>query len=131
VKEQDETRLSDLIASILRYGVVLSSVTITIGLFLFLLAPPSAAAGALDSMLSSRFGAPTLSASGLLSGVSGGRAVSFLELGMVMLLATPLARVTASVLIFLKERDRTFVGITLLVLGMLLFAIFIIGPSEA
>jgi uncharacterized membrane protein len=50
---------------------------------------------------------------------------------MLILIATPVTRVAASVVLFLRERDFLYVGVTLLVLGMLLFALFVLGPFEA
>jgi len=126
-----EAELNATIGNVLRYGVVLSSAVLTAGLFLMLSAPPNGAPVSLEGMLASNFGKPTLSPSQLLGGIAGGNSVSILELGTLILLATPLARVVTSVLLFLKERDLLYVGITLLVLAMLLFAIFVIGPLEA
>ena len=66
-----------------------------------------------------------------LSGIVHGSAISILQLGTLTLLATPIVRVGASVLLFLREKDMLYVGVTLLVLGMLLLAIFVLGPLEA
>jgi len=126
-----ENELNETIGNVLRYGVVLSSVVVATGLVLMLLALPPGAPASLQGMLASNFGLPTLSPSKLLGGIAAGNSVSILELGTLILLATPLARVVASVLLFMKERDALYVGITLLVLVMLLFAIFVVGPLEA
>ena len=123
--------LNDAIADVLRFGIVLSSVVIVAGLGLMLAAPPSGVPGSLQQMLATNFGGPTLDASSLILGVARGDALSVLEIGTLILLATPLARVVASVFLFRKQGDMLYVGITLLVLGMLLVAIFGIGPTEA
>ena len=115
----------------LRYGVVLSSIVLATGLLLALSLPPPGAPVSLQGMFASNFGLPTLSPWQLLRGIASGNSVSILELGTLILLATPLARVVTSVLIFLREGDALYVRITLLVLAMLLFAIFVIGPLEA
>jgi uncharacterized membrane protein len=101
------------------------------GLALMLLAPPAGAPATLQGAISAGFGAPTLDLSSLGAGVSHGAAASVLQLGMLILIATPITRVAASVLLFLRERDALYVGVTLLVLGMLLFALFVVGPLEA
>lgn len=129
--ESAEAQLNETIGKVLRYGVVLSSVVVTVGLVLMLSAPPPGAPTSLEGMLQSRFGLPTLSPSLLLRGIASGNSVSILELGTLILLATPLARVVTSVVLFLRVRDGLYVRITLLVLAMLLFAIFVIGPLEA
>jgi uncharacterized membrane protein len=126
-----EAELNSTIGNVLRYGVVLSSVVLITGVVLMLSAPPGGAPVSLEGMFASNFGKPTLSPSQLFGGIAGGNSVSILELGTLILLATPLARVITSVLLFLKEKDSLYVGITLLVLAMLLFAIFVIGPLEA
>jgi uncharacterized membrane protein len=128
---RQQTDLNDAIGKILQYGVALSSAVLTLGLALMLLAPPPATPGTLEALLASNFGGPTLSPSALLAGISQGSAVGVLQLGTLILLATPIVRVSASVMLFLKDRDALYVGITALVLTMLLLAIFVLGPAEA
>jgi uncharacterized membrane protein len=48
------------------------------------------------------------------------------QLGLLVLLATPVARVTASVVGFLLEGDRLYAAITLAVLLILLTSIFVL-----
>src|SRR5262245_17487694 len=45
-------------------------------------------------------------------------------LGLLVLIATPVARVTFSALGFVWERDYVYVTVTLIVLGLLLFSLF-------
>jgi len=45
-------------------------------------------------------------------------------LGVIVLIATPIFRVAVSSIYFVVEKDRTYAGITLLVLGMLLVALY-------
>jgi uncharacterized membrane protein len=123
--------INDAIGKILRYGVVLSSAAVAAGLVLMLLAPPPESPATLQAALAANFGRPTLSPSALLAGLAHGSAVGVLQLGMLILIATPITRVAASVLLFLREKDMLYVGITLLVLGMLLVALFVVGPLLA
>jgi uncharacterized membrane protein len=51
-----------------------------------------------------------------------GRAV--IQLGLLLLIATPVARVVFSAGAFLLERDYLYVAITLIVLGTLLFSLW-------
>lgn len=129
--ERPRPDLNDAIGKILRYGVVLSSVVVTAGLALVLLAPPPGTPATLQGTLAANFGRPTLSSSALIAGVAAGSALGVLQLGLLILVATPVTRVAASVLLFLRERDMLYVGVTLLVLVMLLFALFIVGPLES
>ncbi len=47
----------------------------------------------------------------------------FIQLGLLLLLATPVARVAFSVFAFIKQRDPFYVGVTVIVLAVLLFSI--------
>ncbi len=46
-----------------------------------------------------------------------------IQLGLLLLIATPVARVAFSVIAFAMERDRTYVVVTLIVLGILLYSL--------
>jgi uncharacterized membrane protein len=46
-----------------------------------------------------------------------------IQLGLLLLIATPIARVAFSVIAFARQRDWTFVVITLVVLGLLLYGL--------
>lgn len=51
------------------------------------------------------------------------RARSVIQLGILLLIATPIARVAVSLVAFVLERDRTYVAITALVLAVLLVSL--------
>ena len=46
-----------------------------------------------------------------------------IELGLLLLIATPIARVALSVILFARQRDWLYVGITLLVLALLSYSL--------
>ncbi len=48
---------------------------------------------------------------------------AIIQLGLVVLIATPVARVAFAVVAFALERDRMYVLISLIVLGILLFSL--------
>jgi uncharacterized membrane protein len=48
---------------------------------------------------------------------------ALIQLGLVLLVATPVARVAFSVFVFAAERDRTYVMVTLIVLTILVLSI--------
>ncbi len=64
---------------------------------------------------------------GLFSGLTRGDPLSIIVLGLMILLATPVARVAVSIAAFAIEEDRTYVVITSLVLVILIFSIFGVG----
>jgi uncharacterized membrane protein len=47
-----------------------------------------------------------------------------IQLGLLLLIATPVARVFFTVVVFSRQRDWTYVVITLIVLSLLLFSLF-------
>jgi len=59
------------------------------------------------------------SVGGVMKGVSGWQPRSWIQLGLLLLIATPIARVGFSVVAFAAQHDRTYVAITLLVLTVL------------
>jgi len=62
---------------------------------------------------------------GIVSGIRGFHCRRIIQLGLVLLIATPVARVAFSVGAFAMQRDRTYVVITLIVLAVLLFSLLI------
>jgi uncharacterized membrane protein len=51
------------------------------------------------------------------------RGRGIVQLGLLLLIATPVARVGFSAWAFFEERDRMYVGFTLIVLGVLLYSL--------
>jgi uncharacterized membrane protein len=54
----------------------------------------------------------------------GGGARGLIQLGLLLLIATPVARVVFSVVAFTRQRDWTYVALTAVVLVILLFSLF-------
>ncbi|HXF24064.1 MAG TPA: DUF1634 domain-containing protein [Gemmatimonadaceae bacterium] len=46
-----------------------------------------------------------------------------IQLGLLLLIATPIARVALSLLAFVKQHDRTYIVVTAIVLGLLLYSL--------
>jgi uncharacterized membrane protein len=59
--------------------------------------------------------------SALLKGIAHGDAAAIIQLGILLLIATPIFRVAFAVVAFAIERDRLYVAISLTVLAVLLF----------
>jgi uncharacterized membrane protein len=60
---------------------------------------------------------------GVLAGVRALEPAALMQLGLMILVATPVARVAFSVVGFALERDRLYVGLTLAVLALLLLGL--------
>jgi uncharacterized membrane protein len=50
---------------------------------------------------------------------------AIIQFGLLLLIATPVARVIFSVWAFMRERDWMYVGVTLVVLALLLYSFFV------
>jgi len=60
---------------------------------------------------------------GILGGVAAGRGRGLIQLGLLLLMATPVARVALSLAAFARRRDPLYVVFTLIVLAVLLFSL--------
>ncbi len=108
-----------MIGWVLQGGVILSAAVIFIGLFLELLQPNKFAPQKLQ-MFPQTFGQ-------VWAGLLILRPQAVITLGLLLLIATPVARVAVSIVAFAVERDWRFVAITTVVLLILLFSIFYVG----
>lgn len=63
------------------------------------------------------------SLSGIVGAALKGDSRAIVQLGLAFLIATPIARVAFTLVAFALQRDRVYVGVTLLVLALLLFGL--------
>ncbi|WP_419788558.1 DUF1634 domain-containing protein [Mucilaginibacter sp. SP1R1] len=61
---------------------------------------------------------------GIINGAMGLNAKDVIQLGVLVLIATPIMRIAFSLVAFIMERDKLYVFITLIVLCVMLFSIF-------
>lgn len=124
---RDPESMNALISGVLRYGVMISAAIIAIGTVLLLLGNGSQEISQLvvyspNQLPHGNFD-PSLGR--MLAGLASFDPQSIIELGVLVLLATPAARVLLSVLLFAAEGDRTYAYITAVVLAMLLFSMLV------
>jgi uncharacterized membrane protein len=124
---KDPESMNALISGLLRYGVILSAIIIGIGTILMLFGN-----GTQDISTLVVYNPNTLphgnfdpSLGHMLAGLAAFNPQSIVELGVLVLLATPAARVLLSVLLFTAEGDRTYAYITVVVLALLLFSMLV------
>ena len=119
--------MATVISSLLVIGVILSAAVLAAGLALLTVTGQTGYHEALTpALLVAPQGAvafPT-TIDGVLQGVLSLRPFAVIEMGALLLIATPVLRVAVSVVVFLFEGDRLYVGITLVVLFLLLVSIF-------
>ena len=63
------------------------------------------------------------SIAGILRGVGTMQSQAIVQLGLLLLIATPVARVAFTLVAFVLQRDRTYVALTALVLALLLYGL--------
>ncbi|MDE3193700.1 MAG: DUF1634 domain-containing protein [Chloroflexota bacterium] len=124
-----ERRFEILIATLLLGGVGISAALLVAGVALFL-ATGSSGYGDVTSV-NALIGPDAAAAyphsfGAILRGVVELRSFAIVELGVVVLIATPVVRVAASVLLFFAEKDQVFVAVTVAVLVLLLVSIFLL-----
>ena len=118
-RRSNDQRLESAIGHMLRAGVTIAAAVICTGGLLYL-----------------RHGGPApdythfhsapreaLSIRGTFSGVARGSSLSIIQLGILLLIATPVVRVLFALVGFLLERDRLYALVSAIVLAILLFSL--------
>lgn len=118
--KHEDVRMEIVVGNLLRTGVILSACVVLIGAAVYLPRhgfekPNYTAFHGEPPQLRSLQGIVTMALS------MKGRGI--LQLGMLLLIATPVARVAFSVYGFARERDFRYVVITLIVLGLLVYSL--------
>lgn len=108
------------IGKILRFGTLFATLVMIIGLLLFLISGHSGYTG---TAYPHNFGT-------IIAGLGHFKAFAWLMTGLFLLILTPVLRVLASIFAFIKEKDRMYVIITLIVLVILIIAILLGHAGE-
>ncbi len=124
---RDPETLGSVVGHVLRYGVILSAVITTFGTVL--LVADQGYSGVEAALAYNPSTVPhgnfDVSFSALVAGLEALQPFAYIELGVLILLATPVSRVLISVFLFAAEGDRMYMYITAVVLVVLLFSIFV------
>jgi uncharacterized membrane protein len=120
-----DTQVEQVVGNLLRAGVLAGAVVVAIGGLSYLVEY-----GAAPADHHTFVGEPEdlLSPSGILAAALALRSRGVIQLGLLLLIATPVARVIFSVFAFARQRDFTYVIVTLIVLGVLLYSLFVGYP---
>jgi uncharacterized membrane protein len=115
-----DRQVEQTIGTLLRAGVLLSAAVVTAGGVAFL-----ARHGGDRSDHRTFHGEPAelRGPVGVASDALAGDSRGLIQLGLLLLIATPVARVAFSVYAFARQRDRTYVAICLVVLAVLLYSL--------
>ena len=125
LKDPDSMNL--VIGKVLRYGVLISAVVTLAGALLLVANSGFSGTSGLLTYNPSQVphGTFPVSLDALMSGLAQAQPYAIIELGVILLIATPVSRVSVSVFLFAAERDREYVYITAVVLALLLFSMLV------
>src|SRR5215468_11280820 len=115
-----EEKAEETMSNLLRFGVLLSAAFVLIGGVFYLLRY-----GGMRPNYEIFRGEPQelRSAPSTIAFALQGHRRGIIQAGLLLLIATPIARVVFSVYVFFREKDRLYVAITLLVLVVLLYSL--------
>lgn len=117
----NDERVEGLIANLLRAGVLIAALVVIGGAVPYLAFHPGT-----HVTYGTFHGEPDnlKSVHGIIGTALSGDPRGTMQLGLLLLIATPIARVMFSAVAFGMEGDRMYVGFTLLVLAVLLYSLF-------
>jgi uncharacterized membrane protein len=116
--------MNTAISNLLRGGVLLSIGVIILGLVFTFVHHPQYVTSRTDlGQLTNPTAVYPHTIRDVFTEVRAQRGQAIVMLGLLLLIATPIARVAFSVGAFIVERDRVYVGITILVLALLLISL--------
>lgn len=109
-----------LLGNLLRWGVATASLVVLVGGIVYLTRH-----GAATPDYGTFHGVPSQFRSPwqILRAAFSWQGRGIIQLGLILLVLTPVARVLFSIFIFFKQRDWLYVGVTLLVLTILVFGL--------
>ena len=121
-----ESRWSDhaveqVVGRLLQVGVLIATVVVVAGALMVLVVHGGAHA---DFRQFTGDASPLRDVAGIARLAFAGDARAIVQAGLVLLIATPIARVLLTLGAFLLQRDRLYVGLTALVLAILLYGLF-------
>jgi len=117
---QDDSAIDRRLGVLLRTGVLIAAVVVFVGGVLFLL---QSGRQVVDYRVFHGVPERLTSLTQIVAGALHGDAQAVIQLGLLLLIATPVARVVFSVFAFAVERDFLYVGISAIVLCVLFYSI--------
>jgi uncharacterized membrane protein len=112
--------MEQIIGNLLRIGVIIAAAMVFIGGVLYLIHYGTTSP---DYRVFRGEPSDLRSLSGIVTDTFSLRSRGIIQLGILLLIATPVARVVFSVFGFALQRDYTYVIVTLIVLGVLMYSL--------
>ncbi len=116
----DDRHLENIIGNLLRAGVLLAAATVLAGGVLYLFQHHAEMASYHTFEIE---GANVTTLGGIVRSAAHLQSEGLIQFGLLLLIATPVARVAMAVAGFYLERDHLYVGVSLIVLAVLLFSL--------
>jgi len=115
-----DEKVEGIVGNLLRGGVIAAAGVVLAGGILYL-----SRYGANPPDYSAFHGVPAefRSVDGIIKAAFALRGRGLIQLGLLLLIATPVARVAFTIFAFAMERDRIYIVVALIVLGMLLYSL--------
>jgi len=126
IRNWSDRNIEETVGEILRVGVIVSALVVFVGGFLYLIGSAWAHP---DYRIFRGEPADLKALGGILRGVRQMHARAVIQLGLLLLIATPVVRVVVSIVGFAVERDRMYVLFTAIVLCILLYSL--LGSGSA
>lgn len=117
----DDRRMETIMGRLLQFGVLLASCVMLVGGILYVNAQHDARP---DYHVFSSEPQALRHLSGIAHGVAAGEPAAIIQLAVLLLIATPVARVVFALIAFGIERDKLYIIVSSVVLAVLLFGFF-------
>ena len=119
-RDTAEKRMDEIMGRLLRTGVILAAVFVLAGGVVYVVRHPEPVT---DYRVFQGEPEELRTVPGIIHEALALRGRGLIQFGLLILIATPIARVAFSVVAFLYQRDRTYVLITMVVLGLLVYSL--------
>jgi uncharacterized membrane protein len=119
-RDNAEKRMDEIMGRLLRTGVILAAVFVLTGGVVYVVRHPEPVT---DYRVFQGEPEELRAVPGIIHEALALHGRGLIQLGLLILIATPIARVAFSVVAFLYQRDWTYVMVTLVVLSLLLYSL--------
>ena len=115
-----DEQVEQIVGNLLRIGVIAAAIVVFAGGIIYLM---RYGANLPDYSIFHGEPAEFRNVEGIMKAAFGLRSRGLIQLGLLFLIATPVARVVFSVFAFALQHDRVYIVVTLIVLGVLIYSL--------
>jgi uncharacterized membrane protein len=119
-RDNAEKRMDEIMGRLLRTGVILAAAFVFAGGVVYVVRHPEPVT---DYRVFQGEPEELRTVPGIIHEAMALHGRGLIQFGLLILIATPIARVAFSVVAFLYQRDWTYVAVTLVVLGLLIYSL--------